>query len=399
MTVVRRDTQDQITGMAKVQVGTKLSTMLGSPPSAVYGWMDDAEAAGITEQYTEAHYAHIRKRIEDTGNPDLLDAFNAKLADGRLSDEQKMFDGYRLLNQHYRLGEPGEDIYKIAEITQKQAEITADPTFNKLCKTNKRGVTYGCTKKNKDGKGYVYCSAPPDQDAPMSQSMVDTINTAIQTNIDFSQLVLWEGNKLQGYVPWGEGAEKNSSGVTIAAGVDLGQRNESEFRRAFKKYPPPFPPETLWEKLKPYIALRRRDACNKLSDIPLTVTQEEADWLNRWQFQDKAAQAKSEYNAVASPELARRLKGEAAITIPDWPAGTSYPEKPLLFQELPTKQQTILTSRTYHTGGLQINGLPLMVRSIMYGNLAIAKDYALQGFENVQDVKTRVDKEFKYASS
>ena len=52
-----------------------------------------------------------------------------------------------------------------------------------------------------------------------------------KTNIDWNFIQKQEGNKLQGYVP--EDAEGNpigKSGVTIAAGFDLGQRNSSDLK-------------------------------------------------------------------------------------------------------------------------------------------------------------------------
>lgn len=391
MTVLRRDTQDQITGMAKVQVGTKLSALLGSPASAVYGWMDDAEAAGVSEQYTEAHYTHLRMRIAETGNPALLDAFNAKMAAPRLSQEQKISDGYRLLDRHY--DRTAKNPAKWAEILAMQQAISTDPNFNKLCKVSPRGVTYGCTSK-----GFQNCvskSGPPY--ATLAQTIVDSINSDLGTNIDFTRIAQWEENRLSGYVAWGDGAKGGvNSGVTIAAGVDLGNVSLRDLTSALRLSPPPFPADPFTSKLKPHLQLKKRDACNILSDIPLTITQDEANWLNRWKMKEWARVARDALNQQAQAEIARRRQGLPAEAIPDWPANMPYPAMPLLFNGLSQQAQTVAASRAYNAGYLQEPSHRQMLRAIMYGNYDLARKKALDARPQVPN---RIAEEFDYLGS
>jgi hypothetical protein len=376
----------------------KLGAKIGAPSFETARWMEEGKAAGITEQYTEAHYAHIRKRMAESGNPDLAENFEGKIADSRLSPEQKISDGYRMLYEAHGQGTPQEYHAQTAAIRATQQAISSDPAFNKLCKTNRRGVTYGCTSA-----GFQNCVSPPNSPpAPMSQTMVDEINRSLGTDVDFSQLATWEQNRLEGYIPWGEGAGQNRSGVTIAAGVDLGAGGEkpnaarlmeADILKGAKTYPPPFPIEQLLVKIRPYFGLQRRTACNKLSDRPLVITQEEADWLNRWKMQEHAKKAKEGLDALANQELTVRNAGHPATEISGWPQGTPYPEKPLRFSELTSEAQTVITSRRYQVGNLGSDLHQQMLRALMYGNSALAREKALAALPSH---KARINKEFNY---
>ena len=78
------------------------------------------------------------------------------------------------------------------------------------------------------------------------------------------------GQQLVGYVPL---PDSSQSGVTIATGVDIGQRTKAEIEAL------PISGH-LKEKLKPYCEVRRRDAVVALKRTPLAVTVEEANELD-----------------------------------------------------------------------------------------------------------------------
>jgi len=87
--------------------------------------------------------------------------------------------------------------------------------------------------------------------------------------IDFNFISRLEGSSCTGYVP----DPKNSqSGVTIASGFDIGQRSESELKQAFSG--------DLCLKLLPYSNKIKQDACDALTQQPLSISQEEADSIN-----------------------------------------------------------------------------------------------------------------------
>lgn len=79
--------------------------------------------------------------------------------------------------------------------------------------------------------------------------------------IDFKFIEKLEGSARKGYVP---DPDNSKSGVTIACGFDIGQRSADELNKAFCR--------SLADKLQPYVGLKKQDAVDALTQIPLTVT-------------------------------------------------------------------------------------------------------------------------------
>ena len=116
------------------------------------------------------------------------------------------------------------------------------------------------------------------------------------------------GQRLTGYVP---AAYSSRSGVTIATGIDLGQRSPQEIDRLPVS-------AAVKAKLKPYARMRGVGALRYLRKRPLSLTKAEADALDR---------------AVAG-RLLRTL-------------GRHYDaaaEKQRTFEELPYEAQTVIAS-------------------------------------------------------
>lgn len=98
----------------------------------------------------------------------------------------------------------------------------------------------------------------------------DNIDLA-STRIDKGFIEAMEGGPTrQAEVPL---PESTQSGVTIAHGLDLGQLSSSEFNRL------PIT-ETLKEKLRPYVGLRRFNAVAFLRAHPLTISSQELQELD-----------------------------------------------------------------------------------------------------------------------
>ncbi|MDA5193178.1 pesticin C-terminus-like muramidase [Govanella unica] len=92
------------------------------------------------------------------------------------------------------------------------------------------------------------------------------------STIDWDFIANHEGKSLTtGYVP---NVGTSKSGVTIATGVDLGQRNHSEIVK-WNLTP------DLTEKLRSYCGMCGNEAVALLKSKPLTVTAEEADALDK----------------------------------------------------------------------------------------------------------------------
>lgn len=90
--------------------------------------------------------------------------------------------------------------------------------------------------------------------------------------IDWEFIGALEGEGiLKGYVPDAEGSK---SGVTIATGVDLGQRSEASIGALDI-------PDSLKAKLKPYAGLKKQAAVDALRRNSLTITEGESRALDQ----------------------------------------------------------------------------------------------------------------------
>lgn len=132
--------------------------------------------------------------------------------------------------------------------------------------------------------------------------------------IDWDFISRHEGGcRLSGYVP---AAATSQSGVTVATGVDLGQRSSRDLQNMGL-------PQALQAKLAPYCGLRAAAAQRALAALPLSLTPEEARLL------DEAA-ARPIFNAL-------RRAHDAATA-------------PGAFDRLPDAIQTALASVAYQYG-------------------------------------------------
>jgi GH24 family phage-related lysozyme (muramidase) len=89
------------------------------------------------------------------------------------------------------------------------------------------------------------------------------------SSIDFDFIKDREGYSLEGYVPE---PDKSQSGVTIASGFDLGQKQKSDLQGL---------PKTLQDKLTKYLGKKKQQAVEELQKFPLIITDEEAKLLNK----------------------------------------------------------------------------------------------------------------------
>jgi len=88
------------------------------------------------------------------------------------------------------------------------------------------------------------------------------------SNIDWDFILSKEGFKTSGYVP---DAENSNSGVTIASGFDLGQKNESDLQGL---------PDDIVSILKPYLGIKGADASSIASN--LKVSEDQAKTINEF---------------------------------------------------------------------------------------------------------------------
>ena len=116
------------------------------------------------------------------------------------------------------------------------------------------------------------------------------------------------GQQLKGYVP---AVEESKSGVTIATGVDLGQRSEDSINALAIS-------RQLKTKLRPYVGLKKQDAVNFLAQHPLTISKEEADALDRASKEGSVSEVRDRYDrAIANNPTAPKFNdlSEEAQTV------------------------------------------------------------------------------------
>ncbi len=129
-----------------------------------------------------------------------------------------------------------------------------------------------------DGKMQSLVCAPPLAKRP----------DGAKIDVDWAFIREREGDQLEGYVPDAQGS---SSGVTVATGIDLGQRSGSDIDKLNIA-------EDLKKKLKPYCLKKGKDATDLLTKYPLRVTASEADALTRAVKEPMLAALVNDYNAA-----------------------------------------------------------------------------------------------------
>jgi hypothetical protein len=122
------------------------------------------------------------------------------------------------------------------------------------------------------------------------------------------------GQRLRGYVPGGR------SGVTIATGVDLGQRSRDDILRLGVS-------ADLSRKLLPYALKRGRAAAAYLETHALVITRAEAAELDRAVQDELLASLRSRFDRAAAGSRA-----------------------PAAFSELPPEAQTVIASVAFQYG-------------------------------------------------
>ncbi len=107
-------------------------------------------------------------------------------------------------------------------------------------------------------------------------------------SIDWEFIASLEGKGVTtGYVPDASGSK---SGVTIATGFDLGQRNESDLKSLGIS-------AALITKFKPYLGMKGVAAADFLKKNPLTITDDEAKEIDK-----KSKRAKSSASQGTLPD-------------------------------------------------------------------------------------------------
>ena len=124
------------------------------------------------------------------------------------------------------------------------------------------------------------------------------------TNIDFDFIHQLEGFSYKGYVP---APETSKSGVTVAAGFDIGQCSAQEITSNFT--------QELADKLLPYVGKIKQEACAALEHIPLTITDDDAKQITDFTTGTAVARLNNEWNNSASSLEFDQLATQCATVI------------------------------------------------------------------------------------
>lgn len=144
------------------------------------------------------------------------------------------------------------------------------------------------------------------------------------------------GTQLTATVPRAKGGN-DRSGVTIAAGFDIGQHSLGELR-AFGF------PKDLTDRLSPYVGLKGQDARDALAKKPLTITAPEAALINKTVLNSKL-------NAAA--QAFDKARGGSGA-----------------FSKLPWQAQTVIGDLWYNLGDLrdEDHGAPNLWKQVTTGD-------------------------------
>lgn len=132
--------------------------------------------------------------------------------------------------------------------------------------------------------------------------------------IDYDFISELEGGRiLRGYVP---DVKNSKSGVTIATGFDIGQRNVTDLINLF--------PASIVNKLSPYVLFKGVHAQKKLEAIPLIISEKDAKIIDTLVKLDMLDRLENRYNSQSQ----------------------------YTFSELPNNVQTVIASVAFQYGDL-----------------------------------------------
>ena len=133
------------------------------------------------------------------------------------------------------------------------------------------------------------------------------------------------GQRLDGYVPDPSGSR---SGVTIATGFDLGGRTPASLRQLLGAN------HSVTARLIPYAGLTGNAAVQALRANPLTITQAEADHIDRASKQQALNAVRAQYDR------------DVLIANTNWPPA----QRLVNFDRLPGRAQTVIASVAFQYG-------------------------------------------------
>ncbi|MBP5856278.1 hypothetical protein KAJ83_04610 [Marivibrio halodurans] len=204
----------------------------------------------------------------------------------------------------------------------------------------------------KDARAQV-AQASPSGTMPGSGANTISVPPSL-VGIDMKFIHAQEGYETNGYVPYdNNGNVDGSSGVTIGAGVDLGQMNDYDLNRLVKNHG--LDP-ALAARLKPYLGLTRKAADSFLAANPITLSKAEAEQLSN-----------AKYDQIAGDPVNRYDKAMKAAGRPD------------TFAALPPKMKTVALSVAIQHGANLRYATKRFWKTLLSGSVT-AMEHELRNF-------------------
>ena len=160
----------------------------------------------------------------------------------------------------------------------------------------------------------------------------------------------------------------NRSGVTIGVGVDPGQQAPEAYKDRLRNFGIK---QELIAKLEPYMGLIRGQAIEKLKEKPLSLSKQEVEQVVAEMKNEMLKDLIREYN-----RLTEKIEGRRE------------------FKKLAIEEQTILFSRKWQNGNLQIPASKAIAKSFSLGLVRDALDKLVPA--NYPGQGKRIDKEHDY---
>lgn len=160
----------------------------------------------------------------------------------------------------------------------------------------------------------------------------------------------------------------NRSGVTIGVGVDLGQQAPEAYKDRLRNFGIK---QELIAKLEPYMRLIRGQAIEKLKEKPLSLSKQEVEQIVAEMKNEMLKDLVREYD-----RLTEKIEGRREL------------------KKLAIEEQTILFSRKWQNGNLQIPASKAITKSFSLGLVRDALDKLVPA--NYPGQEKRIDKEHDY---
>jgi hypothetical protein len=124
--------------------------------------------------------------------------------------------------------------------------------------------------------------------------MQSSISTELIDNDIYSFLISLESSNTTMYVPTNKitGEAIDQSGPTIATGIDIGQMDLNDLKYLNIS-------QDLFNKLKPYVGLKKKDAVKFVKQNKLTISKEEVKELDKAYFTRHGKLLEKAYNAIS----------------------------------------------------------------------------------------------------